>query len=322
MKRIKQFLLEPLVAAVVIVFGFFLWLLPLRLASAIGGWLGRSIGPKIPVTRVARENLRLAFPDRSAEAIESIILKIWDNLGRTMFELPHLRRVIHERVTVIGGEAILPVISSGQNLIFVGGHLGNWEVHGPILSHQFGRVNLAYRALNNPILDWVLGRLRGGLVWRMIPKGAPGMRKMITHLNEGESLGILFDQKLNNGIAVPFMGRMAMTTPAPALFAQKYGIPLVLTTVRRLPGVRFEISFKPPISVAKPSDKATAETQQHEIMAQLNQELGNWILENPEQWLWLHRRWGKNPAAAAATAPAPASPPPPEEAAIRVKKSA
>ncbi|MCX8500098.1 MAG: lysophospholipid acyltransferase family protein [Alphaproteobacteria bacterium] len=313
MKQIKRFIIDPVVATLVILFGTILWLLPLRLASSIGGWIGRKIGPRMPVTRIARENLRLAFPDRSDEAIETIISKIWDNLGRTMFELPHLRRVILERVTVIGGEAILPIISAGQNLIFVGGHLGNWEIHGPILSHQFGRVNLAYRALNNPILDWVLGRRRGGLVWRMIPKGASGMRKMITHLSEGESLGILFDQKLNNGIAVPFMGRMAMTTPAPALFAQRYGAPLVVTTVRRLPGVRFEISFKPPITVAKPQDRVAAEKQQLEIMAQLNDELGNWILDNPEQWLWLHRRWGKNTVATPATA---------EEKSVMIKKSA
>ncbi|MDI9408823.1 MAG: lysophospholipid acyltransferase family protein [Candidatus Pacebacteria bacterium] len=293
MKIIKKIMLNPLVALVVMVVVVAIRILPLRLASGLGGWIGRSLGPRFPVTELARQNLRSVLPNLSDQQIEVLVRQIWDNLGRTAFELPHLHQVISKRVTVIGKELVMPLIEQGQNVIFVGGHLGNWEIHGPTLSLHFGRVNLAYRALNNPILDGLLGWHRNRLVWRMIPKGASGMRKMITSLAEGESLGILFDQKLNNGIAVPFMGRMAMTTPAPALFALRFGLPLVVTTVKRLPGVRFEIEFRTPIAVKASKDKTTADQQQMEIMTRLNNDLGQWIMDNPQHWLWLHRRWPK-----------------------------
>ncbi|MGB6087761.1 MAG: lipid A biosynthesis lauroyl acyltransferase, partial [Parvibaculum sp.] len=63
-------------------------------ASAVGGWLGRQIGPRMGVTNRARSNLALAMPELSPEEIERIVIGMWDNLGRTIAEYAHLQRLI------------------------------------------------------------------------------------------------------------------------------------------------------------------------------------------------------------------------------------
>ena len=69
--------------------------LPLDAASAVGGWLGRTLGPRLGVRKIARRNLVAAFPEKSAAEIEAIMVEMWDNLGRVMAEFPHVTRLEH-----------------------------------------------------------------------------------------------------------------------------------------------------------------------------------------------------------------------------------
>ena len=62
-------------------------------ASNLGGFLGRTIGPRLGITRRARQNLRLAFPEKTSAEIETIVRGMWDNLGRVAAEYPHLGRI-------------------------------------------------------------------------------------------------------------------------------------------------------------------------------------------------------------------------------------
>jgi KDO2-lipid IV(A) lauroyltransferase len=116
----------------------------------------------------------------------------------------------------------------------------------------------------------------------MVPKGPAGARQALSLLSKGKRLGMLIDQKMNDGIAVPFFGRDAMTAPALARFAQRYECPAVPVRLERLGGARFRVSFLPPLDITG-SDT--------EVMARANRIIEAWIRERPEQWLWIHRRW-------------------------------
>jgi KDO2-lipid IV(A) lauroyltransferase len=70
-----------------------------------------------------------------------------------------------------------------------------------------------YRALNNPLMDRIIARFRGDS-GEFIPKGAIAARRAIAALHRGTHLGLLADQKMNDGIPVPFFGRLTMTAPA------------------------------------------------------------------------------------------------------------
>jgi KDO2-lipid IV(A) lauroyltransferase len=125
----------------------------------------------------------------------------------------------------------------------------------------------------------------------MFPKGAQGARSALLHLQGGGSLGLLIDQKMNDGIAVRFFGRDAMTAPALAQFALRFDVPIMPVHVVRLGPARFRMVCDPPLDVVRTGDK-TADI--HAITLAVNQTLERWIRADPSSWLWLHRRWPKS----------------------------
>jgi KDO2-lipid IV(A) lauroyltransferase len=265
--------------------------LRLDVASAVGGWLGRMIGPRLRRTDVARGNLRSAFPKKSDAEIEAIVRGMCDNLGRVAFEYPHLDRFrflkTGERIELIGSEHFDAMRDDGAPGILFSGHLANWEVMGLAAAARGTPLNIFYRAPNNPKLQWLFDLRRSGNV-EMVPKGADGAKHALRLLKSGAHLGMLVDQKMNDGVPVPFFGRDAMTAPALALFAMRFRCPVLPVRIERLRGVRFRITVLPPMHFAWTGDRHADVLA---AMTKVNALLEQWIRERPEQWLWLHRRW-------------------------------
>lgn len=193
----------PILAA----YGLF-WLLPLDWASALGGFLARHVGPLLPVQQIGRANLRQAFPDWAEERIERTLAGVWDNLGRTAAEYPHLARILRERVVLeshISIEDYRRRRAAGETAIFFSGHFANWEIlPAYAVSCDYPLITV-FRSANNPYVDRLVQRSRRQS-GRLVPKGAAGLRDVIAAMKQGEPLGVLVDQKLNAGIAVPFSG--------------------------------------------------------------------------------------------------------------------
>ena len=270
--------------------------LPVDAASGLGGRVARAVGPRLKVTEPARANLRMAFPDWDAARIEATIRGMWDNLGRTAGEFPHVpaftvgRPGDDARITVENAEVIDRLADSGP-VIWFSAHIANWET-GPMGVGGIGRpMHVVYRAANNPHTDWVYAAGRR-FAASLIPKGAAGARRMAQVLRHKEHLGVLVDQKLNDGIPVDFFGRPAMTGTAVALFALKYRCPLVPAHPVREDGARFRVVVEEPLPLPDSGDR-TADTA--ELMARVNARVEAWIRDHPEQWLWLHRRWPESP---------------------------
>ena len=266
--------------------------LPIDRASALGGWLGRTIGPRAGISRVAARNLARAFPEMSDAEVDAVIRGMWDNLGRVAAEYPHLGELdIHAgdgRIEVIGAHHVDRLRDDGVGGIFFAAHLGNWEI--PSLGATQNGVPLThiYRAANNPYFEPILQRLRAPIGGTHHAKGAAGGRQLVRGLSRGEHLGMLVDQKLNDGIPVPFFGRDAMTAPALAQLALKYRCPVVPARVERLIGARFRLTIHSPMALPDSGDRAADVA---ETMRRVNALLEDWIRARPEQWLWLHRRW-------------------------------
>jgi KDO2-lipid IV(A) lauroyltransferase len=109
----------------------------------------------------------------------------------------------------------------------------------------------------------------------------------------GGVLALLVDQKLNEGMAVPFFGRDAMTAPAVAHFALKFGMPIYPSRVERLKGARFRVTVYPPMQMTPTGD---LEQDTRRVLTDMNRQLEGWIRERPEQWLWIHKRWPESKA--------------------------
>ena len=266
-------------------------LLPIDCASALGGALGRAIGPHLGLSNVARCNLRRAFPALDEAGLARIVRGMWDNLGRVAAEYPHLRKIrLFERggrVETRGFEHIDQALASGRRMIIFSGHLANWEI-GALAPAQYGfPAAQIYRAADNPLVDRLVARLRGGH-GELIPKGRLAARRAVAALAGGRHLTLLADQKMNDGIAVPFFGRIAMTAPALAYLALRFDCDVLPARVERLDGARFRLTVYPPLPLPHARDRHEGAVA---LMKAVNATLEAWVRERPEQWLWVHRRW-------------------------------
>ena len=281
--------LEAIGAA--IMFGLFRRL-PLDAASALGGFLGRLVGPRLGVSKRARLNLRRALPALDDGEARRIIRAMWDNLGRVVAEYPHLGEFQvygkDGRIEFVGDDIVEPVLESGRSAIFISAHYGNWEIATMAATQRGLDVAEIYRAANNPWIDRLIASYRGSVGSELIPKGTVAARRSIAALREGRHLAMLVDQKMNDGIPVPFFGRDAMTAPAVAQLALRFDCAIMPARVERLKGARFRIVMSPPIEIIRTGDRQ-ADTLA--IMTAVNQEIESWLRQRPEMWLWLHRRW-------------------------------
>src|SRR5215831_8894392 len=133
----------------------------------------------------------------------------------------------------------------------------------------------------------MIARFRGDR-GEFIPKGPIAARRAIAALRRGMHLGLLADQKMNDGIPVPFFGRPAMTAPALAALALRFDCDVLPARVERLTGAQFRLTVFPALPLSRTGD-SHADTAA--LMAQVNGILESWVRDRPEQWFWVHQRW-------------------------------
>jgi KDO2-lipid IV(A) lauroyltransferase len=267
--------------------------LPLDAASWLGGFLARKIGPLSGAHKTAVQNLAAAFPEKTAAERRRIVTAMWDNIGRTTAEYPHLGRLMDDtaRVEVVDpGRAAEKLRDDGRGGLLIGMHFGNWEL-STAAGHRAGlKQHHFYRAPNNPYVDALLAELRRPMRQEgYLAKGAKGARQAAMLLKSEAHIGMLVDQKQDEGIPVTFFGRTAMTTTAPAALARRMDVPIVADRVIRLGGAKFRIIVEG-LAVARTDDR---EADVIVTTKQISALFESWIRENPEQWFWVHRRWPK-----------------------------
>lgn len=275
-------------AALLHVFFLLCRLLPLDAASGLGGWVGRTLGPRMAASRKALANIALAMPDLPGAERARIVKEMWDNLGRVMAEYPHLDRISATRVTLqYAGNTRHP---ADRKALYVSGHLANWEVLIHVLAAQAGQtVGAVYRAPNNPWVDRLLNKTRAGASpIETYSKSKTGTRQMMKAMQRGMIIGMLIDQKYNEGLPVPFFGQLAMTSPAFVQLAQKFGYPVVPCRIERTGGAHFRTTVYDDIPV---QDADGGDRPAEDVLTQAHELLEAWIAERPGEWLWLHRRW-------------------------------
>jgi KDO2-lipid IV(A) lauroyltransferase len=216
---------------------------------------------------------------------------MWDNLGRVAAEYPHLRKIrVFDpagRVQTHGFEHVGRAVAAGRRMIIFSGHIANWEI-GMLAAVQYGiSVTQIYRAANNRLVDRMITRFRGD-AGKLIPKGAIAARLAIATLRRGAHLTMLADQKMNDGIPVPFFGRPAMTAPALAALSLRFDCDVLPARVERLGGAHFRLTVFPPLPLPRSGD---SHADAAALMTQVNAILESWIRDRPEQWFWVHRRW-------------------------------
>ncbi|RYY16912.1 MAG: lauroyl acyltransferase [Alphaproteobacteria bacterium] len=269
---------------------------PVR-SSNLCGAVARGIGPLLPVSKVADRNLRLAMPELDAGARKRIVRGVWDNLGRTAGEFPHVGRLSETTDgpgwEVVGAEHIEALAARGGPAMLFTGHIGNWEVLPLATARRGVQFATVYRASDNPEIDALILELRRaskGANEKLFAKGAQGARQMLMHLRQDGFVGMLPDQKMNDGIRANFFGQPAMTPSALAAVALRIGCPVLPTYAQRLAPGRFRVTYEAPVPLPDTGDRAADVAT---LTQTVNDRLEAWVRAKPESWLWLHRRWPK-----------------------------
>ena len=277
-------------------FRFIFWLmrrLNIEQALAVSAFTFGLFGPRSDKAKKARENLAIAFPDRSEEWREQTTREIFRHLGYSAAELIKLDQIWAEREQRIefviepGAQAHM---QSKRATIFVSAHIGAWQV-AALVTRQFGFIiNTIYAPESNPVMNDLMLGLRQSFGERLIPADA-GPRPLIRELKEGRSIIMAMDTRPETGKLIPFFGREALTNTSAAGLALRTDAALVVARAERLPNARYRITVYAPLE--SPIPDAPIKEQAIAMTEMVHGYFEDWIREYPMQWVCLKRRWPK-----------------------------
>lgn len=265
-------------------------------ASDWCGAIARRLGPLSKAHRIGRDNLRAAFPEKGQDWIEATLRGAWENLGRVAGEYVHLGRLWDYdprhpncgRIITDDESLFLRLQEDNQPALCFAAHLGNWELPAVMAAAHGMPSAVLYRMPNNKAIAREISRIRAPLMGHLIRSRAQAPLEMAAALERGEHLGMLVDQHFTRGVDVTFFGRRCKATSAIARLARQFECPVVGVRVIRLPDRRFRIAAEGPFDLPRdPGGRIDVQRSTQVITSVIE----SWVRENPDQWLWFHRRW-------------------------------
>ena len=283
--------LKYLIQFIVIVIFFIIFkIIGLKNASNLGKYIGIKLGPKLRSKMIIKKNLNFCFKNISEEKINSISTEMWSNIGRTFAEyvfLNKFKKNKNNNLIKINGIEILEKIKNENNpVIFISGHFANFELMAMKINDSGVKLATIYRPLNNIFLNPLMEYLRKKYICpNQIKKGRSGLRELIYKFKDQNSIALMVDQRVSEGISVNLFDKPALTTTIPAQMVLRYNCKIVPVEIKRINNIHFEIKINNPVSFEKKDNKID------EITLKINQILEKMILANPKQWIWPHNRW-------------------------------
>ncbi len=269
----------------------FVRLLPVDLASDMGGAALKALGPLTSLRKVVKKNLDFAFPEKDDAWKAEIAKAQWENVGRVFAEFAIMDRIRIDngRIVVENMERLKEIVAAGKAVVFISGHFSNWEVMPSTIMEAGVNCVMTYRAANNPYVDERIrkGRERYG-VKLFAPKGGDGAKEMLIRMAQGESVALMNDQKFNRGISTPFFSRAVDTAPGPTRLAMRFGTVLQPMTVERLHKARFKVIVHDPIQVDSTGHKSA---DIESTVCKISKFIEDVVRVRPEEWFWVHKRW-------------------------------
>mgnify|MGYP001269681255 CR=1 FL=1 len=273
-----------------VVFFSIINLLPIKFTSKLGSLIFRSLGIFSKKHSLAIQNCKLVFPDLDDKKIKNIVIKSWENLGKTIFELFKLNNIIKKyKIDIVGEKNIKKIIENKKQAIFIGIHQSNWEICVPLLDNLDIKVGAIYRHINNNLIDKLVLNKRMSSIKNSesfyTPKGRKSAKDIIDGIKKNNSVFLLVDQKDSAGEKILFFNIPVNTQTGFIKIARKYKIPIIPMQNQRIADDKFSVTFFEPIEDfnKKISDK--------DIMLSIHKIIEDWIRSNPSQWFWQHNRF-------------------------------
>ncbi len=269
-------------------FFFILIIIGYKNGSNLGDFIGRLFGPIFRSKKLIENNLEQSgIVDK--KNYNKIISKIYGNYGRILAEYPFLKAFrnskLNKFIEIDGLENLNKIKKEKRRAVFISGHFNNFELMA--LQIEKAGINLCaiYRPLNNVFLNKTMEEIRENFICKnQIKKGRSGTRQIIENIKKGNSVAIMIDQRVREGIKINFFGKPASTTTIPAQLIKKYKCDLVPIYIERRKNNYFKMFVSEPIKIG--NNKSIKEITEH-----LNKILEKMILKNVDQWIWTHDRW-------------------------------
>jgi KDO2-lipid IV(A) lauroyltransferase len=260
-----------------------------KLSSKISGKIFEIIGPFFRSKKVIYNNIKRALPEIDENNLKNIENSMWNNYGRIFAEYIFLKDFrygkLASNVQIEGQEILNDIKENNKQVIFISGHLSNFELMAMFIEKSGINLSAIYRPLNNIFLNGIMENIRKRYICKnQIKKGLAGLKKLIKLKKKNYSTALMIDQRVSEGILSPLFNEKALTTTIPAQLVKKFNIPIVPVYIERIDGLKFKITINQPLSF--PQD-----TSQQQITDNLNQILEKFILSKPENWIWSHNRW-------------------------------
>ena len=265
-------------------------LMSVEMASGLSGWVWQRLAPLSRRHPRALAHMARAFPEKTLAERQAIATAMWNNIGRTFGEAFHLRAIADsDRVQFENLDVFERWASREGGKVACAGHLGNWELTILGISRRGLKPWSIYQRVKNPAVERKIVAMRAFLYTGGLVRKNPTLTRSFMRLvREGGTIAFLSDLREFSGVEVPFFGIPAPSTTFPALLARSVDAPVLLVRMRRLPGVRFVISYELLERPNTPDRKADIENTTAQIQAAFER----YIRDAPEQWMWAHRRWG------------------------------
>jgi KDO2-lipid IV(A) lauroyltransferase len=272
-------------------------LIPFETAVRFFEKFSRWLGPKLKRHQVAMDNLAIAFPEKSIEEREQIASDSWAQMARSLLEYSYLDKVFDltveseesDRIEIKNSDQFLKLRDDGLPAILFTGHLANFELL-PLTAARFGLHILSlFRQPNNKYAAKRVAQARKDISENLVASGDGSSFQLMSALERGDHVGLLVDQKFRRGIMIPFFGKDAPSNPLLAKLARRYECPVHGARTIRLPDGRFRLEITDELVL--PRDE-NGDIDIRGTTEMVNGIVEEWVREHPEQWLWIHRRWG------------------------------
>ncbi len=244
---------------------------------------------------VVLEGLSHTFPEKSASEIRAIAWKSYQNLGDVMLEtLKSFSAPLSEiqrRCPCVNPELVNQYLTQGQSVLITGSHYNNWELACLTIPAGFHAAAVTvYKPLTNRVIDkyYNQNRARGGTLLAAMDEVFAMMRR---RRQEPSAFLFLSDQSPSSRKSsqwVSFLGRETAFLPGVDVLARKFNYPVLHFKIERIQRGYYQLRYYELFPTpAQASEKDITVAYANIIEAE--------IRDQPENWLWTHKRWKMKP---------------------------
>ncbi len=289
---VKKYISHPLEAGATYFIHLIFALLPLKIASWLGGKLARVLGKfQRKYNSLMDENLNIAFENISKKEKAKIKQDVWEMMGRYVAEPAHFNHIYHhhEKYLSFEGDEILDELKGKPYIVMIS-HSGTMGLISIPFALHGAPCSIIYKYPSNNLTNNLVKKSFGDGIGKLkfIDNTPAGTKVAMKTLKKGETILAVPDQKFKTGISTKFFGKNVKSPVGVAKLATHFDCPILPIQIVREKGVKHKIIFHKPFNVIKLKD---SEQSLIKTTQKINDVIEGWIKENPSQWFWVHDRW-------------------------------